>query len=76
VVSLFNFSTGSYEDLDTSTLGTSDGVVTVNVTVDAARFVNDSDRAIRTRMSCKANGPVLVYPWQARFDQTVWTITH
>jgi hypothetical protein len=72
---MFNNTTNSWEQVDFRTSTTSDSVVTVNVTANAARFVNASTGAIRARFAYKPTGPVLSFPWNARVDQAVWLVT-
>jgi hypothetical protein len=54
---------------------TIDSVAAITLTSNINRFVQATTRAIRASIQCRASGPVLVYPWQAGFDQVIWTLT-
>ncbi|MBA3726549.1 MAG: hypothetical protein H0W86_08870, partial [Armatimonadetes bacterium] len=71
-ISLYNYVPASYEVLDTRLATTSDGTVTVNVTSDAARFIQPVTMAIRARVSYRALGSTFVYPWLSRIDRAWW----
>ncbi len=74
-IALYNYVTNSYEELDSRTATTSDSVVAVIVTSNPARFIEPNTRAMNTKVSYKATGPVLSYPWLARIDQAIWRIS-
>lgn len=73
-ISLFNFATSSYVDLDTRLVTLTDSKVEVNVTSNAGNYIEMGTNRVRARAAYKAAGPILSYPWQIRVDQTVWTI--
>ena len=72
-ISLYNYITGAFEDVDTRSLGTTDSVATITIASNAARFVG-SGGAVQAKVSYKAGGPILAYPWQIRVDQAIWTV--
>ena len=74
-ISLFNFNTNSYEQLDTRIATTNDTVVEIVVTTNASRFVNPATGAVRSLIAWKAAGPVFSYPWLVSVDQVRWQIT-
>jgi WD40 repeat protein len=74
-VQLFNYATNAWEQVNFRTATTSDSVATITVSAPASRFVNPSDGQMKARVSYKATGPILSYPWQVRIDQAVWTVT-
>lgn len=64
---------GSFEVFDTSNMTTSDGTRTVSITANVADYVR-SDGTIRARINYRAIGPIFAYPWEARVDQTLFSI--
>lgn len=73
-VELFNFQTQTWEQVNTRTATTSDQRITVQITTNPQRFIEPGTRRMRAKISYKEAGIVLVYPWQARVDETYWDI--
>jgi len=71
-ISLYNYVTGAYEELDYRLATASDDTVNVNVTSDASRFIQPLTMAMRARVSYRALGPVFLYPWLSRIDKAWW----
>ncbi|MCC6402969.1 MAG: VCBS repeat-containing protein [Fimbriimonadaceae bacterium] len=72
-LSLFDFSTGAYEVVDTRAASLGDSTVTVIVTTNPGRFVS-STGALRALVGYKPTGPVLFSGWQTRTDYVQWEI--
>jgi hypothetical protein len=73
-VFLYNFDTNSFEMLFTGGVTTTDSIASVSVSVDAERFIGPNQE-MRSLITYKPSGPILVYPWLARVDETRWTLT-
>lgn len=71
-VSLYNFQNDAYEVLSTRLATTTDDTVHVTVTTNPSRFIQAGTRAIRARVSYKALGPSLSFPWSGRIDRAWW----
>lgn len=72
---MFNWQTNAYEQMRVDAGTTSDSIKTVTVTSNANRFINQSDRSMRSKISYKTTGPVFSYPWQGRVDHVFWRLT-
>lgn len=71
---LFDYTTNQYVELDVFTPTGTDTVREITVASNFARFINAGDREVKARVTYKATGPVLVYPWNARIDQAQWSL--
>ncbi len=71
-ISLYNFTTGLYEELDARLAKTSDDTVTVTVRTNPSRFIEPGTLAIRALVSFRAVGPSLAFPWSGRIDKVWW----
>jgi hypothetical protein len=69
---LLNFNTGLYEELDARLTKTTDDTVTVTVRTNPSRFIEVGTLAIRARVSFRAVGPSLSFPWSGRVDKVWW----
>jgi len=47
----------------------------VSITDDPSRFIDPNTLEMKAQLSWKPTGPVLLWPWTVRIDQTIWTIT-
>jgi len=74
-MSLFNFSTGQYEQVDVRNLTTGDASVEITATGNANRFIQAGSRALRAKLSYKLTGPVFTFPWMVKVDFVKWTLT-
>lgn len=72
-VMLFNFTTASYETVDTRATTLADQTVTVSASGDLSRFVNSGDRKLRAKVAFRQVAPVAV-PWNVSLNQTVWDV--
>ncbi len=71
-ISLYNFTTGLYEELDVRLAKTTDDTVTVTVRTNPSRFIEPGTLAIRALVSFRAVGPSLSFPWSGRIDKVWW----
>ena len=69
-IDLWNYTTSAWVNVSTTTASTTDSVVEAGVS-NAAPFINASGQ-MRARVSWKALGPLLSYPWTGNIDQAVW----
>ena len=73
-VSMFNWNTGEFDEMDVRTLATTDSVNVIPVTGNLSDYVQSGTGAIRTRV--RAN-PVITAvirgPWTIAIDQITWT---
>jgi glucose/arabinose dehydrogenase len=74
IISLFNYDTGQYEEVDSRIATQTDSVVDVDVTSNIGRFVEDGTGNVRARVSFRATQPVFVYPYFGRVDRANWTV--
>ena len=74
-IEMFNFATGQWVQVDSRAATTVDSTVVVDVTLGSSGFVEASTGNVRARLSWKAQGPVVAYPWNARVDYVRWVIT-
>jgi hypothetical protein len=72
-VELWNYTTNQYVLADSIDLTTSDLKYTVPVPAAPAQFVEDATGEVRARVSMRAGGPVLTYPWTGRVDMLHWS---
>lgn len=74
-ISLFNFETGRYDELDTRVASQDDSVVEVVVQDRAERYVEAATGRVLARVGWKRVGPGFSLRWQARVDLGVWRLT-
>lgn len=73
-IELFNFDTGAYEVVSNGPSTTGDTVIETVITSNPDRFIDDSSGEVRARISAKATGATLLFPWSHRVDRAVWNI--
>ena len=71
-VELWNYTTNQYVLADSIDVTTVDTKYTIPVPGAPAQFVDDATREMRARVSMRAGGPVLTYPWTGRVDMLHW----
>jgi hypothetical protein len=71
-VDAFNFQTGQFDSMAIDPLTTNDVRRTYAVTNPTAHI--GPGNIVRCRVRFKAEGPVLIYPWNARVDELTWRI--
>ena len=69
-IDVYNFATSSYEILGQTTLTTSD--VSNNLSIANPTAHIGPGNELRTRISYKAVGPILSYPWRISIDEATW----
>ncbi|MCH7840769.1 MAG: PQQ-dependent sugar dehydrogenase [Planctomycetes bacterium] len=72
-IGLFNYETQQFEEIDARVGTSSDSVTEIIVEGDPSRFVDSKTLAVKVRLTFMP-GPLLIFPWDARIDQAVWTI--
>ncbi|MHB8637205.1 MAG: outer membrane protein assembly factor BamB family protein [Fimbriimonadaceae bacterium] len=70
MIDLWNFTSGRWDRISTTSATTGDG--TVDATAMSPTSYVDATGGMRARLSWKASGPLLVYPWSIGIDQAVW----
>ncbi len=76
-IEVFNYSTGLYEQLNQQVLPTStpDTVVTSNIANPSQHINAGAGNEVKLKISYKAVGPILSYPWRIFMDQVIETYT-
>ena len=73
-ISLFNFDTGSYEEVDSRTASRfADSTVTVEIAGDLSRFIENDLGCVQARIRFNGNSGRLQFT--ANMDQAIWEIT-
>jgi hypothetical protein len=76
-VQLFNYQSGLWETVSTTTPTSTDTVVTVNPTGDPKRFVKEGGREeVLARVAWYQICVPITLSWKVEMDQVKWTITH
>jgi len=70
----WNYSTSAWVQVGTGPMSTTDSVFTQPVPGTAADFVEAGTRAMRIKLTAKATGPVLQFPWSFEVDQIAWSL--
>ena len=74
-VESLNWNTGLFETIDDSAAGfNSDQVLTLDLTANSSDYVQGSSGAVLTRVGWRQTGFTLLFPWEVRVDQTIWTV--
>jgi hypothetical protein len=74
-VELYDFASAKYTNITDFQLTAEDETLRVSVLEGAERFVDPETQFVRTRISFKAPGPILSFPWTARIDRVFWIFT-
>lgn len=74
-ISLFNFRTQTWDVVNSRAMAISDTTVEIDVTLEAADYVDPSTNAMRARLAWRPTAPLLAFPWNARVDMVRWVIT-
>jgi len=75
-IELYNYTSESYEVVDTRMASTSDQTVEVTISSNPSRFINTSNSEMKAQLKFIQTGPIVGYPWQVYFDQTIWSLTY
>ncbi len=73
-IALWNYDSQTYENLTSRPTTTADSTAGVVISSDVDRFIGPN-LELKARVSYKAFGPTLLFPWQARLDQVKWRLT-
>lgn len=73
-IDLYNYTTSTYDTLDSRAATTTDSAVALVVASGASNYVDPATNEMKTRISYKASGPVFSYPWLASIDQIQWLV--
>ena len=73
-IELYDFAAGNYQEVDFRAATLADSVVEFTENDNAARFVEPGSGCVKARISWKAGGPVLLFPWTIGIDQVLWTV--
>ena len=72
-ISLYDFDAGVWEQVSVKSTTTTDARTYVDKIGDGNRFIEPVTGTIRARVTFRATGPLLAYPWEARIDTARWT---
>jgi hypothetical protein len=72
LVEFFNFSQSTWEVIDQRNLTTSDTKITLTAGGTISRFIQSGTNEVRARVSYRATGPTLGFPWSTRIDMIHW----
>ncbi len=70
----WNYSTNNWVQIGTGPMAISDSVFTLNVPGTVANYIAAGTRAMRVRLTARAIGPVLQFPWNFEVDQIAWSL--
>lgn len=70
----WNFSTNAWLQIGTSSMTTTDSVFTLNVPGTVSNYIGAGTRAMRVKLTARATGAVLSFPWSFEIDQIAWSL--
>jgi len=73
-VEVYNYVTSQWQQLMEAPLTTSYRTFILAPTVPLSQYIKVGNREVQIRLSAKAFGPVLAFPWRYRIDQVGWHI--
>ena len=73
-IDVYDFKAAEYVRIDSRSLQLEDSTAVVTVE-NPGRFFESGTRRLRARVSWKAQGTVLTYPWTVGIDQATWIVT-
>ena len=71
---LYNFATNTFDLLKTGSSSLGDTSLSAFVASNASVYVQPLTLAVRAKVSYRAVGPVLAYPWTAFIDRAIWKV--
>jgi photosystem II stability/assembly factor-like uncharacterized protein len=74
-VEFWDYVAGNWVVVGTSTATRADSVLVTGAVTSPSRFVQAGTGAVKARLSWKATGPVLSYPWRVSIDRSTWQAT-
>ena len=73
----FNWNSDTYDVIDVSNANfNTDTVVSVDLSSDISDYVQSGTGAVRSRIGWRRTGFTVVFPWEVRLDQLVWTLVN
>ena len=70
----FNWNSNAYDVVDVSPASfNTDAVVTADLSTGVSNYVQTGSGAVRSRIGWRQTGFTLLFPWEVRLDQMVWT---
>ena len=73
----FNWNSDTYDVIDVSNANfNTDTVVSVDLSSDVSDYVQSGTGAVRSRIGWRRTGFTVVFPWEVRLDQLVWTLVN
>ncbi|MCH7904481.1 MAG: hypothetical protein IH944_07935 [Armatimonadetes bacterium] len=73
-IELFNHVAGAWEEVDFRVAATDDSIVHVLISDNPGRFITPNALQMMAKISFKAAGPNVSFPWTASIDRANWTI--
>ncbi|MCH8977855.1 MAG: exo-alpha-sialidase [Armatimonadetes bacterium] len=73
-IELFNYDSGTWEEVDARPAETVDSITHVLISVDPGRFIEATTLQVRARIIYQQTGLTLLWPWTASIDRANWTI--
>ena len=73
-IELFNYVAGAWEEVDFRAATTDDSIVHVLISDNPGRFITPNALQMMAKVSFKAAGPTVSYPWTVSIDRANWTI--
>jgi hypothetical protein len=70
----WNYSTNAWVQIGTGPMTTTDSIFTLNIPGTVANYIAAGTRAMRVRLTARATGPVLQFPWSFEVDQLAWSL--
>lgn len=71
----FNWSSNDYDVVDVSAASfNTDTVVSVDLSSGISDYVQTGSGAVRSRIGWRRTGFTVIFPWEVRLDQMVWTV--
>lgn len=71
-IEMFDYVANAYVSVDTRNLTTTDNLIEVVISTNASRYIQAGTKQTKTRISFRATGPTLSYPWDSGVDLAMW----
>ncbi|MEM4409010.1 MAG: S8 family serine peptidase [Candidatus Caldarchaeum sp.] len=72
-IEAYNFTTGTWQQVDSRGSTTSDSDVVVSITTNASQFINSANGEVRVRLRAFPMGMMTTWPPQVRYNYVRWT---
>lgn len=73
---VYNYATSQWTLLSSQNATTADSTLLLSPPTPYSQYIKAGTREVRIRLSAKALGPVLAFPWRYRIDQVGWHIAN